>query len=94
MTKTGQTRRMDDLGRVVIPRDIRFALGLRDGDLLDISVDAKGVYFTKAKPTLPFKERLTRLAGEVGEAGEIPQERKAEIVATLLNLADKLSTPT
>ena len=94
MTKTGQTRRMDDLGRVVIPRDIRFALGLRDGDLLDISVDAKGVYFTKAKPDLPFEERLTRLAGEVQEASGISQENKSEIVSTLLRLADKLNTPT
>ena len=94
MTKTGQARRMDDLGRVVIPRDIRFALGLRDGDLLDISVDAQGVYFSKAKPGLPFEERLTRLAGEVQEASDVSQERKGEIIATLLNLAEKLNTPT
>lgn len=39
MKSTGIIRRIDDLGRVVIPREIRHALGVLDGDALEIMVD-------------------------------------------------------
>ncbi len=34
MKATGLVRRIDDLGRVVIPKDIRRTLRLREGDLM------------------------------------------------------------
>jgi len=39
MKATGIIRRIDDLGRVVIPRDIRKNLGIREGDPLEIYID-------------------------------------------------------
>lgn len=45
MTATGIIRRMDDLGRVVIPREIRRKLGLKEGDELEIFIDHGGVCF-------------------------------------------------
>lgn len=39
MKATGIVRRVDDLGRVVIPRDIRKNLGIREGDPLEIYID-------------------------------------------------------
>jgi AbrB family looped-hinge helix DNA binding protein len=47
MKATGIIRRIDDLGRVVIPREIRRQLGIRDGDPLEIYTDARGVYFER-----------------------------------------------
>lgn len=43
---TGIIRRIDDLGRVVIPREIRRKLNIVEGDPLEISVDADTVSFT------------------------------------------------
>ena len=40
MRNTGIIRRVDDLGRVVIPREIRRELGIREGDLLKFIVKA------------------------------------------------------
>ena len=40
MKSTGIVRRIDDLGRVVIPKEIRRAIGIREGDPLEIYVDA------------------------------------------------------
>ncbi len=45
MTATGIIRRMDDLGRVVIPREVRRKLGLKEGDELEIFIDHGGVCF-------------------------------------------------
>ena len=39
MKATGIIRRIDDLGRVVIPREIRKSLGIAEGDPLEIFVD-------------------------------------------------------
>ena len=47
MRATGIIRRIDDLGRVVIPREIRRAVGIKDGDALELYTDEKGVYFEK-----------------------------------------------
>lgn len=48
MKATGIVRRMDDLGRVVIPKEIRRTLRIREGDPLEIFTDADGtVIFRK-----------------------------------------------
>ena len=39
MKATGIVRRIDDLGRVVIPKEIRRTMRIREGDPLDIHTD-------------------------------------------------------
>lgn len=51
MKATGIVRRIDDLGRVVIPKEIRRTLHLREGDPLELYLDGKGaVIFQKYTP--------------------------------------------
>lgn len=46
--KTGIVRRIDDLGRVVIPKEIRRKLNIQEGDPLEITcTDDGGVFFRK-----------------------------------------------
>lgn len=48
MKATGIVRRIDDLGRVVIPKEIRRTLRIREGDPLEIFTDKEGgVIFRK-----------------------------------------------
>ena len=47
MKETGIIRRVDDLGRVVIPRDIRRFLHLNEGDPMEILVDKGSVTFRR-----------------------------------------------
>ena len=51
-TTTGIIRRIDDLGRVVIPRELRRTLGIREGDPFEISIDRvnHSVTFTQYCP--------------------------------------------
>ena len=46
---SGIIRRIDDLGRIVIPREVRRMLGIREGDPLEISVidDGKSVVINR-----------------------------------------------
>ena len=43
MKATGMTRRIDELGRVVIPKEIRRTYNLNVGDELEIYTEADGV---------------------------------------------------
>ena len=50
MRATGIVRRIDDLGRVVIPREIRRSLGIREGDALEIYTEKNQVIFQRYMP--------------------------------------------
>ena len=51
MRATGIVRRIDDLGRVVIPKEIRRTLRIKEGDLLELFTTKEGeVVFKKYQP--------------------------------------------
>lgn len=52
MKATGIIRRVDDLGRVVIPREIRRTMGIREGEPLEIYTDNGMVIFRKYETNL------------------------------------------
>ena len=47
MKATGIVRRIDDLGRVVVPKEIRKTLHIREGDPLEIFTDREGEIILK-----------------------------------------------
>ena len=65
MKATGIVRRIDDLGRVVIPKEIRRTMRIREGDPLEIYTGAGGeVVFKKYSPV----GELSEISGEMAEA--------------------------
>jgi AbrB family looped-hinge helix DNA binding protein len=64
MKTTGIVRRVDDLGRVVIPKDIRKTMKIREGDPLEIyTTNDGGVCFKKYSPIGECDwERAVRMA--------------------------------
>ncbi len=65
MKATGIVRRIDDLGRIVIPKEIRRTLRIREGDPLEIFVDRDGeVILKKYSPII----ELGDFAKEYAEA--------------------------
>ena len=65
MKATGIVRRIDDLGRVVIPKEIRRTLRIREGDPLEIFTDREGEIILKKYS--PIGE-LTEFSGEYVES--------------------------
>jgi AbrB family looped-hinge helix DNA binding protein len=49
---TGIVRKIDDLGRVVIPAEFRRTLGIHEGDELEISLEGEQVVIKPRIPTL------------------------------------------
>lgn len=54
MKKTGLNRRVDDLGRLVLPADIRRSLGLHEGVMLDIMVEDDKVILVPRRESCVF----------------------------------------
>lgn len=72
MKATGIVRRIDDLGRVVIPKEIRRAMRIREGDPLEIYTDTNGcVIFRKYTYLDTFKECKT-IAQTINKVTGIP----------------------
>ncbi len=62
MKTTGIVRRIDELGRIVIPKEIRKSLRIKDGENLEISIDDKSIVLRKyslMKKTEDFAQSFT-----------------------------------
>lgn len=70
MKATGIVRRIDDLGRVVIPKEIRRTLRIREGDPLEIFVDREG-------------EVILKKYSPIGELGDFAKEYAESLFETI-----------
>ena len=67
MKATGIVRRIDDLGRVVIPKEIRRTLKIREGDPLEILIEKNCVCFKKYSTLGSFSEDILRVAQDMAQ---------------------------
>ena len=68
MKATGIVRRIDDLGRVVIPKEIRRTLRIREGDPLEIYTEKDGeVIFKKYSPMGDLQDFAAQLCESIGK---------------------------
>ncbi len=54
MKSTGIVRKVDELGRVVIPIELRRTLGIKEKDALEIYVDLEKIILKKYEPACIF----------------------------------------
>lgn len=73
MKATGIVRRIDDLGRVVIPKEIRRTMRIREGDPLEIYTDNDGeVIFKKYSPIGELSHFATQYAEVLSKTSGFP----------------------
>ena len=69
MKATGIVRRVDDLGRIVIPKEIRRTLRIWEGDPLEIYTEKDGgVIFRKYSPMGDLQEFAVQMCESIGSA--------------------------
>ncbi|NCB32117.1 MAG: AbrB/MazE/SpoVT family DNA-binding domain-containing protein, partial [Clostridia bacterium] len=74
MKATGIVRRIDELGRVVIPKEIRRTLRIREGDPLEIFTDRDG-------------EVILKKYSPIGELGDFAKEYAESLYQALGHMA-------
>ena len=98
MKATGIIRRIDDLGRIVIPKEIRRAKRIHENDPLEIFVDDEFILFRKydigetpkdilddfveAIEDHPYRKRIMGLLADVREL--LNQEKAPDAAATAI----------
>ncbi|MBR4636967.1 MAG: stage V sporulation protein T [Clostridia bacterium] len=79
MKATGIVRRIDELGRIVIPKEIRRTLRIREGDALEIYTDREGGVIL----------RKYSLVGELGDFSKEYAESLHQAVGHIAVICDK-----
>ena len=79
MKATGIVRRIDDLGRVVVPKEIRRTLRIREGDPLEIFTDREGEIILKKYSPI----------GELGQFAKQYAESLAQTTGYIVIITDK-----
>ena len=73
MKATGIVRRIDDLGRVVIPKEIRRTMRIREGDPLEIYTSSDGeVIFKKYSAISEMSENAIQVADIMSKLASCP----------------------
>ena len=79
MKATGIVRRIDDLGRIVIPKEIRRTMRIREGDPMEIFTSREGeILLKKYSPV-----------GELGEFASTIAESMAQTLGELVCITDR-----
>jgi len=71
MKPIGMNRRVDDLGRIVIPKEIRRSLLIREGDPLEIFIGEDCVIFKKVDTKKNISSIIDLLRSYVEDDGRI-----------------------
>ena len=79
MKATGIVRRIDDLGRVVVPKEIRRTLRIREGDPLEIFTDREGEIILKKYSPI----------GELGQFAKQYADSMAQTTGHIVVITDK-----
>lgn len=85
MKATGIVRRIDDLGRVIIPKEIRRNLHIHENDPLEIFVENDKIIF---QPYLPYIEPWRMLEDVAKEVDN--NESFSSFKTQILNLAEEM----
>lgn len=85
LKSTGVTRKIDDLGRIVIPKEIRKNLGIRDGESLEIFTEEDSIILKKHSEIEKFEDlgkKLSDLIENIFKVDVIITDREKVIAST------------
>jgi len=81
MRATGIIRRIDDLGRIVIPKEIRRSIRINEGDALEIFTTNDGAICLK-----PYEEKPLTEEEILNRVNEMSREEKAELIKKMIEI--------
>lgn len=84
MQSTGITRKVDELGRVVIPKELRDNFGIKEKDSLEIFINGNSIILRKYEP---INENKIRTQVELEKLlSELTLEEQKRVVQAAINL--------
>ena len=78
LKSTGVVRRIDELGRIVIPKEIRRNLKIRDGENIEIFVDMDGIIlkkYSKIEDSIEYAKKICSLLSKITNSSVLITDR-------------------
>lgn len=79
MKSTGIIRKSDALGRVVIPKEIRRTLGIKEGDPVEVFVNNDEIIIKKYIPSFDVKTKIKNSISSLNELSEYKNIKNEDI---------------
>ena len=94
MSKSGITRRIDELGRIVVPKEIRYNLGIRDGEPLEIYVENNSIVIRKYSQVENIKDLSNNICNIISDVCnlDILISDREKIIATNNNMKEQINS--
>ena len=90
MKSTGIVRRIDDLGRVVIPKEVRRTMHIKEGDPLELFIDGEYVCFKRYDSCHPIRQCLETLKQCIADDALLNVDKaEASAIKSLVMLLNK-----
>ena len=67
MKSTGIVRKVDELGRIVLPIELRRTLGIEEKDRIEIFVDGESIFLRKYQPACIFCDNAKEIINYKGK---------------------------
>lgn len=93
MKQTGVTRKIDELGRIVIPKEIRKNLGIRDGESLEIYTSDDSIILKKYYEVKKLEyvcDKLCEMIKNIYDVNILITDREKVVSSSISNYKDKL----
>ena len=93
MKQTGVTRKIDELGRIVFPKEIRKNLGIRDGESLEIYTSDDSIILKKyyeVKKLEDVCDKLCEMIKNIYDVNILITDREKVVSSSISNYKDKL----
>ena len=94
MSSSGITRRIDELGRLVIPKEMRYNLGIRDGEPLEIFVNDGSIIikkFSQVENIKSVSENICEIISDICNVEVLITDRE-KIITSSKNLNNLINT--
>lgn len=88
MSQVGIIRRIDELGRIVVPKEIRRFVGIVEGDPIEINTDGTSITLTKFDPTQKYDDILGHMRRSLEDDDLISIEKKSALYQKLIEMTN------
>ncbi|MBN7773462.1 AbrB/MazE/SpoVT family DNA-binding domain-containing protein [Clostridium aminobutyricum] len=90
MKATGIVRKVDELGRIVLPKELRRIRHINEGDPIEIFVDDNLIILHKYQPALGIINDIERLIAKLSDSQEFMSDEEMEIAQEIIGTLQKI----
>lgn len=86
MKATGIVRRIDNHGRLVIPKETRRIMQMNEGDPIEIYTEDEKIILKRYNPTVDLKDDINRLISLIDDEGTLDNRQATSIADHLWSI--------